>query len=144
MEHLDPPAPELWDERRLWFEAEQARLAEAGASRVSEQAAALMVDLQAVFCAGAWAAALLLAASVVEAQLRGGKGGGVDWRGDRDLAWLRRRRNALIHETPSGPGLTIEDHWTRRDQWEAAARRACRLAMAVLYDRPRHGTDQPP
>ncbi len=135
MEQLDPPDPLVWDERRLWFEERQAELEGAGIAALSEQAAALMVDLQMVFCAGAWAATLLLAASVVEAQLRGGRGGGVDWRGNRDLAWLRRRRNALIHETPGDPGITIEDHWTRRDQWEEAARRAVQIALRVLYAR---------
>ena len=68
MEQLERPAEEVWDERRLWFEETQAGFAAAGARAPSEQATALMFDLQAVFCAGAWAAAVILACAVTEAQ----------------------------------------------------------------------------
>src|SRR3546814_20890836 len=68
MEQLERSPEELWDERRLWFEEQEARHARVGARAPSEQACALMIDLQAVFCAGAWAAVVILACAVTEAQ----------------------------------------------------------------------------
>src|SRR3546814_1220059 len=68
MEQLERPAEEVWDERRLWFEEQEAQHARHGAQAPSEQACALMIDLQAVFCAGAWAAVVILACAVTEAQ----------------------------------------------------------------------------
>jgi hypothetical protein len=135
MEHLDCPDATVWDERRLWFEAREAAHARAGAPAPSEQACALMLDLQAVFCAGAWSAAVILAATIVESQARGTGGRndhvpGVDtdtWR------WLRTLRNRLVHEDPGNPALTIEDQWQRRSEWEGHARRAIEAAFAALY-----------
>src|SRR3546814_602024 len=68
MEQLERPPEEVWDERRLWFEEQEARHARVGVRAPSEQACALMIDLQAVFCAGAWAAVVILACAVTEAQ----------------------------------------------------------------------------
>jgi hypothetical protein len=136
MEHLDRPDEDVWDERRLWFEGREAAAARAGAPAPSEQACALMIDVQAVFCAGAWSAAVILAAAVIDCQARTS--------GDRDSAtprgldsgtwrWLRALRNRLVHEDRANPALTIEDQWQRRSEWEQHARRAVEAAFAVLY-----------
>ena len=95
-----------------------------------------MIDLQAVFCAGAWSAAVILAAAVIDCQARTS--------GTRDSAtphgldtetwrWLRALRNRLVHEDRANPALTIEDQWQRRSEWERHARRAVAAAFAVLY-----------
>jgi hypothetical protein len=113
MEQLERPDEITWDERRLWFEAREAQVGRGGTGALSEQACALMIDLQAVFCAGAWAAVVILAAVIVDAQLREVRGG-PERPAASERQWLRRLRNALVHEDPTKPGLTLEDHWTRR------------------------------
>ncbi|MEO3431467.1 hypothetical protein AAFN88_21600 [Pelagibius sp. CAU 1746] len=132
MEHLDRPSEEVWDERRLWFEETQARHARAGAAAPSEQACALMIDLQSVFCAGAWAATVMLACAVTEAQ-GGSKRESLPGVSDRDYRWLRALRNRLSHENRNDPELTVEDQWLRRDLWEERARRAVVIAFSALY-----------
>ena len=135
MEHLERPPDDLWDERRLWFEETQARLAAVGAAAPSEQACALMIDLQAVFCVGAWAAVVLLACAVTEAQ-GGSRRESLPGVADRDYRWLRALRNRLSHENRSNPELTVEDQWLRRDLWEERARRAVVIALSALYPAP--------
>jgi hypothetical protein len=138
MEHLDRPDEITWDERRLWFEAREAEIGRGGAGAVSEQACALMIDLQAAFCAGAWAAVVILAAVIVDAQMREARGG-PERPAPAERQWLRRLRNALVHEDSTKPALTMEDHWTRRGEWETYARRAVEAALAALYPAPGEG-----
>jgi hypothetical protein len=131
MEQLEYPVLETWEERRRWFEALEAERARGGAaSRLSEQACALMVDLQATFCVGAWAATIILAAIIVDSQ---GRFDRPDPGLASELGWLRLARNALVHEDPREPALTIEDQWTNRRAWERDARRAVSIAFAALY-----------
>jgi hypothetical protein len=131
MEQLDYPDLATWEERRRWFETLEAERARGGAaSRLSEQACALMVDLQAIFCAGAWATTVILAATIVDSQ---GRFHRPDPDLQEELAWLRLTRNALVHEDPREPAITIEDQWTNRRAWERDARRAVRTAMTALY-----------
>jgi len=135
MEQLDRPAEEIWDERRLWFEEQEARHARAGAKAPSEQACALMIDLQAVFCAGAWAAVAILACAVTEAQ-GGSRRESLPGVPDSDYRWLRALRNRLCHENRNAPEFTVEDQWLRRDLWEERARRAVAITFAALYPAP--------
>ena len=108
-----------------------------------------MIDLQAIFCVGAWSVAVILAAAVVESQLPdpaarraagsapgSGPGPGVD---RKTLRWLRGLRNRLVHEDPTNPVLTVGDQWLSRDRWERDARRAVQAAFAALYP----GTESP-
>ncbi len=141
MEQLERPTEELWEERRLWFEETQARFAEAGAKAPSEQACALMIDLQAVFCAGAWAAVAVLACAVTEAQ-GGSKRESLPGVADKDYRWLRALRNRLSHENRNDPELTVEDQWLRRDLWEERARRAVAIACAALYPRSKSDAEE--
>jgi hypothetical protein len=135
MEHLDPPEVAVWDERRLWFEEREAARSRAGAPAPGEQACALMIDLQAAFCAGAWTAAIVLAAAIVDAQVSPGADRRADLPGlaRKELRWLRGLRNRLVHDDPGNPVITVEDHWLNRDTWERAARRAVAAALAALY-----------
>lgn len=131
MEHLDRPDEATWDERRLWFEEEEAAAARGGAGALSEQACALMIDLQAAFCAGAWTAVVVLAAAIADAQAY--HAGFPRDAHSEERAWLRGLRNALVHEDRAKPVITIEDQWTRRSDWERAAKRAVKVALATLY-----------
>jgi len=143
MEHLDRPAEAEWDERRLWFEEQEALHARAGARFPSEQACALMIDLQAVFCAGAWAAAVIVACAVTEAQ-GGSRRESLPGVPDSDYRWLRALRNRLCHENRTNPELTVEDQWLRRDLWEERARRAVGIAFAALYPAAEAAAEEQP
>ena len=138
MEQLERPDETLWDERRLWFEEREAARGRAGAPAPSEQACALMIDLQAGFCAGAWSAVIVLAAAIVDAQAPAGADRRADIPGveRKTLRWLRGLRNRLVHEDPGHPAITIEDHWLNRDTWERRARRAVEAALDALYPAP--------
>ncbi len=138
MEQLEPPDEAVWDERRMWFEAREASCAKAGAPAPSEQACALMIDLQAAYCAGAFSAAIVLAAAIVDAQAPPGapREAGVAGLDRKTLRWLRGLRNRLVHEDPANPAITIEDHWMKRDVWERRTRRAVEAAFAALYPGP--------
>jgi hypothetical protein len=136
MEQLEPPDDLAWEERRAWFEVRQAHYARAGAPSPSEQACALMIDLQAVYCVGAWSAAILIAATIVESQGReaGARyGRAVPGVSAKDLRWLRGLRNRLVHEDRANPVLTIEDQWLKRDKWQREAERAVEAALGALY-----------
>ena len=140
MEQIEYPELATWEERRRWFEGFERNQGKGGAARVlSEQACALMIDLQAVFCAGAWASTVILAAVIVDSQLRYTP---EDPALSEDLAWLRRTRNALVHENPNAPELNGEDQWMNRREWERAARRAVAVALAALYPDGDPGTTQ--
>lgn len=141
MEQTDYPDEMAWQTRRDWFEETQARFAERGTRRPSEQALALMVDLQAVFCAGAWAATVVLAAAVVECQARalGLKPPGAWLPGipRKEMTWLYGLRNRLLHEERGRPAFTVQDQWTGRQEWEGHARRALAVVFAALYPPPK-------
>lgn len=134
IELLDYPPQELWDERRLWLAAEEERLAGEGAGPLSEQATALAVEMQRCYCAGAWVAAVVLAGAIVDAQTL--YAGFPADELSEERSWLRGLRNRLMHENRSEPALTLEDLWLQGKEWQRAARRAVRLALASLYRSP--------
>ena len=131
MEQLEYPREEDWEERRLWFEEQQQQASKQGAGKLSEQGAALAIEMQCCYCAGAWVATLLLAAAIVDAQNLYA-GFPADSLSD-ERAWLRGLRNGLLHEDRSKPALTVEDHWTAREEWRRHAKRAVRIALATVY-----------
>ena len=141
MEQLEHPGELDWQARRDWFEGEQAEFSKRGSRRLSEQALALMIDLQAIYCVGAWAASVILAAAIVECQARAqGLRPPGDWIpgiSRREVTWLHGLRNRLMHEERKTPALTIRDQWQRRQEWEEHAKRAVRVAFAALYPPPK-------
>ncbi|MEM7169612.1 MAG: hypothetical protein AAF530_05550 [Pseudomonadota bacterium] len=142
MDQIEHPPLETWQARRDWFESLQQ--ANEGQTPVSpsEQASALLIDLQAVFCAGAWVAAIVLAAAVIESQSRhvGGRPSSrLPGLSIEERRWLYHLRNRLVHEHHSDPVLTIEDQWLNRPDWERRARRAVEMAVRALYP-PAAGT----
>ncbi len=131
LELIERPSEALWDERRDWLAACEERYAAGGAGRLSEQAAALMVELQRAFCSGGWAAVVILAGAIVDAQAFH-SGFPQNTRGE-DQAWLRGLRNKLMHEQKGAPAITMEDQWLRGPEWERMARRAADLASEALF-----------
>jgi hypothetical protein len=145
MDHIEHPSRDTWDQRRAWFElAEQVARGE-GSFLLSEQACALTADVLAAFCAGAWAAVVILAMAVVDASLReievpGFSGSTKDLiaaaGANGELQVLRARRNALVHVHPGTPALTVENQWADRAKLEREARSAIRLMFEVFYLSP--------
>lgn len=145
MDHLECPSPAVWEERRAWFESLNEELMGAGSYLVSEQACALIAEVQSSFCAGAWVAVIVLSMAVVDAQLRetelvGFKGNTkkllATVSADPELQKLRVRRNALVHVNPENPAITVDHQWGQRSQLEAEARKAIRLMLEAFYMSP--------
>ena len=116
-----------------------------GSYLVSEQACALTADVQATFCAGAWAGVVVLAMAVVDAALRetevpGFKGNTKELIQAADanprLQAMRESRNALIHVDPENPALTVDQQWADRRKLEAEAREAVELMFEAFYIGP--------
>lgn len=142
---LEQPSTELWEARRLWFEELAESIAGEGSYLVSEQACALIGEVQTAFCAGAWAAVLVLALAVVDAQLRETELPGFLGNTKRlldaaqanpELQRLRERRNAIIHVRPENPAITVDQQWANRSELEQEARRAVRLMFEAFYISP--------
>lgn len=145
MDFLKYPSQELWESRQRWFEELAESYAGEGAYIVSEQACALLGEVQTAFCAGAWVAVIVLAMAVVDTQLRetelpGFRGStkellaGVN--ANPDLQRLRERRNAIIHVDPDNPAITVDQQWANRTVLEQEARQAIRLMFEAFYIGP--------
>lgn len=142
MDHLEHPSVDVWEQRRIWFEQVEEGACGDGSFLVSEQACALAADVQTVFCAGAWAAVIILAMVVVDAALRevevpGFSGSTKDLivaaGASNDLQALRVRRNTLVHLRPEKPALTVDDQWTGRAELEREARSAVQLMFEAFH-----------
>ena len=145
MEHLDHPSFDIWEERRLWFESLNDETSGEGSYLVSEQAYALIAEVQSTFCAGAWVAVIILALAVVDAQLRETEAS--NFKGntkelletvgaDPKLQSLRLRRNSLVHVNPDNPAITVDQQWANRKELEAEARQAVQLMLEAFYLNP--------
>ncbi len=142
MEHLDHPTADKWETRRTWFEAYIFHYEELGSYLVGEQASAFISEVESCFCAGAWAAVVILAFAVIEANLLETSGSAKRQRAidllkdqgfDDAFHKLRKRRNTLIHATPDSPALTIDQQWDDRGSLEAEAREAVELMFRAFY-----------
>jgi hypothetical protein len=145
MEHLEYPSRQLWEERRHWFEFLEEETRGEGNYLVSEQASALIAEVQSAFCAGAWIAVVMLALSIIDAQLRETEVPGFKANTkkllekanvDPELDWLRRRRNALVHVNPDNPAVTVDHQWLDRANLESDSRKAVRLMFEAVYMSP--------
>lgn len=145
MDFLEYPNKGHWESRLRWFEELAESSGGDAAYIVSEQASALLGEVQTAFCAGAWVAVIVLAMAVVDAQLRetelpGFKGNtrellaAVD--ANPDLQRLRERRNALVHINPENPAITVDQQWANRSILEQEARQAIKLMFEAFYMGP--------
>lgn len=116
---LPPPDPETWRGRADWFARAAAANVGPAAPEFDERAERLLGELEAAFCAGAWAACVMLAFTLAEQSMR--KRGD----GDPEFELLRERRNALAH----GDARALPSDAELEDQARAAIRTALR-AMA--------------
>lgn len=147
MDQIEHPSSAIWDARREWFETQFDIEQRGGAYIIGEQATALLVDLQSIFCAGAFISSIILSCTIIDSHLReaeladdfdgGLQGAFANSESATDLEWLRRERNALVHFKPSkGPKITVDDHYSSRSDHEADARRAICLVASVLFEHP--------
>jgi hypothetical protein len=126
MRGLDPPAEDLWRSRNDWFW--QAHDVNAGPQPLDldPRAAALLAELELLFCTGAWASTVIIAWTLVEAAQR---------RTTRDDAapapevdWLREQRNAFVHLSSDVPAEMPDDATMM-----ALAQGALRVVFKTLY-----------
>ena len=145
MEYLEQPSPETWTQRQEWFEGELLQREQEGSFLVSEQACALIGEAQTCFCAGAWISVIILAFTVIDAQLRetevpGFKGNSKRLLGDLGFDGrfqkLRERRNRIIHIRSDSPGITVDQQWADRKELEEEAREAVELMLEAFFSNP--------
>lgn len=121
MDQLEPPDFEIWEERRSWFESELENKQHPLASYLlSDQATALLVELQSCYCAGVFLTVIILSVSIIDAQLReteavDSKIGTAkllrEYFTGKDISWLRKLRNKYVHVDIANPALRIDDQY---------------------------------
>lgn len=146
MAYADIPDAESWRSRERWLqEMEESAQHPYASYFVSAQGTFLARDMDLAFCAGAWAAVIIIAHAVIDATLRDTETGDYQssshklFGDDDDLQWLRRRRNLLVHVREEQ--TTIEEAELHRieenyESLEPDAQRAVRLAFRVMYANP--------
>ena len=146
MEQIEYPDFEIWEGRKRWFEEELENKQHPLASYdVSDQATALLVELQSCYCVGAFLSVIILSVSIIDAQLRETKA--VDSKigtaklldeyfTGRDINWLRKLRNKYVHVDIDNPALKIDDQYTNRKQMESDAERAIQMVIHAFFQSP--------
>ncbi|MBI3503356.1 MAG: hypothetical protein HY059_00835 [Proteobacteria bacterium] len=114
---MNGPVPDP-DDRAAWFERAHAANAPPQAPELPEAWAAALAEMRLAFCAGAWAATIVLAFALAEAAQR--RAGGED----PEFDWLRERRNRVAHLDADYPDTAT---------LESEARGAVRAALRVAY-----------
>jgi hypothetical protein len=129
---LELPSKEAWETRRQWFETlENSFVDERASYGVSEQACALVGEVQTAFCAGAWVTVLVMAIAVIESHIA--EFGYSDLTDNPTLHKLRKRRNSIVHFQEKNPGISVDQQWLNRPQLEAEAKEAVKLMFEVFY-----------
>ena len=124
------------EERRRWIERLIDEASEGEGIAPAPQTNALFSEMVHVFATGGWVATVILAHAVLEADLA--ETGATDpaslneRRHGRGFAWLRRRRNALVHADGPAPVLTIDGLVHDAAILEREARRAVKLVVDGL------------
>ena len=146
MEQLKHPDFEIWEERKGWFENElESKQHPLASYFVSDQATALLVELQSCYCAGTFLAVIILSVSIIDAQLRETEA--VDnkigtaklldqYFTGKDINWLRNLRNKYVHVDIDNPVLTIDDQYINRKQMKSDARRAIQMVIHAFFQSP--------
>lgn len=146
MDQLEHPDFETWKERRGWFESElESKQHPMASYLLSDQATALLVELQRCYCAGVFLTVIILSVSVIDAQLReteavDNKIGTAklldEYFTGKDINWLRKLRNKYVHFNIDNPALTIDDQYANRKQMEIDARQAIRMVIHAFFQSP--------
>ncbi len=142
MDQIDFPLEAIWKRRQRWFEDLFDIENHGGGAIMSEHALGLLVDLQAVYCAGAFVSCIIIACTIIDAHLQDieGADGGMQATFaissyQKELEWLRMRRNRLVHfKTTTTPAISVDDHWHNRTAHEENAAKAIKLVAGVLFE----------
>lgn len=101
MDTLKLPDAAVWHTRSAWFWRAHDLNAGPQALDLDARMGLLLGEIETVFCAGAWAAVVILAWTLVEAeqraQARRAEIRGEEPRPEPEVDWLREQRNALAH-----------------------------------------------
>lgn len=125
MRGLEPPSAPAWRSRNGWFWRAHDINAGPQPLDLDAQAAALLAELELVFCVGAWASVVILAWALVEAAERRTRRG--DETPPADVDWLREQRNRLVHVAAEGAEMPGEA------ALEAVAQGAVRVVFKTLF-----------
>jgi hypothetical protein len=125
MRGLEPPGPASWRQRNDWFWRAHDINAGPQPLDLAPQAAALLAELELVFCAGAWASVVILAWTLVEAAER--RSPHADETPAADVDWLREQRNRLVHVSAQAAELPDDA------ALEALAQGAVRVVFKTLF-----------
>jgi len=129
---LELPSKEVWEARRQWFETlENSFVDERASYVVSDQACALVGEVQTAFCAGAWVTVLVMAIAVIEAHV--GEVGYFGLADNLTFQKLRKRRNSIVHFQEKHLGINVDQQWANRPQLEVEAKEAVKLMFEVFY-----------
>lgn len=127
MRGLAAPPAAPWKSRNDWFWRAHDINAGPQPLDLDPQAAALLAELELVFCVGAWASVVILAWALVEAAERRAARG--DETPAADVDWLREQRNRLVHVAAGAPDLPDDA------TLEATAQGAVRVVFKTLFAR---------
>lgn len=108
--------------RAEWFERAHAANAPPQAASLPDAWAAALEEMKRAYCAGAFAATIVLAYALAEAAQRRGAAA------DAEFDWLRERRNRVAHLGEGYPGESELD-----ESASGAVRIALRLAYAAAW-----------
>lgn len=142
---LELPNTELWNSRMDWFNNQLEVNQGIGSFFVSEQASALTMDLQLNFCVGAWISVIVLSLTIIDAHLRevelpGFKGSTAnlikEMNLEKELTWLRKKRNNLIHINVENPELTVDKQWENREELKKDAENAVIWVFKIMFMSP--------
>ncbi len=134
----DPyPSQEVWDYRTRWFSYAMNNALGDGLIGVStKHARVLELELETVFCAGAWYATIVFACAAAEVYVAG-QGSKTeakflkDFNLRDDWIWLTNRRKNIIHSTQHSPDRP-NDMLYEQPELEEDAKRAVQIALNVM------------
>jgi hypothetical protein len=127
MRGLAPPDAKEWDARNAWFWRAHDVNAGPTALDLGPRASELLAELEMVFCAGAWAASVIIAWTIVEADARVAARSGVGLPDAPDVDWLRERRNRLVHVD------ALKDEMPDETELRGWAEGAVRIVFKTLF-----------
>ncbi|ULQ52165.1 hypothetical protein [Flavihumibacter fluvii] len=146
MEQLEYPDFKIWSERKQWFENELDKKQHPLANYlISDQASALLVELQACFCLGAFISAIIISVSIIDAQLRETES--LDnkintaellkrFYSGNEIDWLRKLRNRYVHVNITQQSLSIDDQYNSRELMENNAKKSVNMVFQALFQSP--------
>jgi hypothetical protein len=145
MDQIDYPSKMVWEARQSWFESVFDNEQRLGSYIIGEHAIGILVDLQSIYCAGAFVSTIVISCTIIDSHLREAElepdfeGGIRAVFGQSvykvELDWLRRRRNKLVHFRPNAAlAVSVDDHWINRGKHEGEAKRAICLVANVLFE----------